>query len=45
MIRIDGVDLFPVDHSDYALGCRLYTTPEGMRGWPSSEMIRAALAE
>ena len=45
MIRIDGVDLFPVDHSDYALGCRLYTTPEGMRGWPSLDMIQAALAE
>ena len=45
MIRIDGVDLFPVDHTDYALGCRLYTTPEGMRGWPSSEMIQAALVE
>ena len=44
-IRIDGEDLFPVDHTDFALGCRLYTTPEGMRGWPSSEMIRTALAE
>ncbi|MEE8120871.1 MAG: hypothetical protein V3T55_05050 [Anaerolineales bacterium] len=44
-IRIDGEDLFPVDHTDFALGCRLYTTPEGMRGWPSSEMIRVALAE
>ncbi len=44
-IRIEGEDLFPVDHTDYALGCRLYTTPEGMRGWPSTEMILAALAE
>lgn len=41
-IRVDGQDLFPVEGADYALGCRVYQTPEGMRGWPTVAMIRAA---
>lgn len=43
-IRVDGEDLFPPTHNDYALGCRIYATPEGLRGWPTVEMLRAALA-
>jgi len=45
-IRVDGEDLFPVpDRAGYALGCRMYATPEGMRGSPTAEMVRASLAE
>lgn len=45
-IRVDGEDLFPVpDRVGYALGCRMYTTPEGLRGSPTAEMVRASLAE
>lgn len=47
-IRLDGVDLFPVgheDHEDYALGCRVYHTPDGLLGWPTVEMIRSAMSE
>lgn len=43
-IRLDGEDLFPPTHSDYAMGCRIYVTPEGLRGWPTVEMLRAAIA-
>ena len=43
-IRIDGEDLFPVDHENFALGCRIYQTPEGMHGWPTVEMLEYALA-
>ncbi len=43
-IRINGEDLFPVDHEDYALGCRVYQTPDGMRGVPTATMIADALA-
>jgi len=44
-IRVDGEDLFPVpDRTGYALGCRMYATPEGLRGASTAEMIRAALA-
>ncbi len=42
-IRVRGRDLFPADHEDYALGCRVYATPEGLRGWPTVEMIEEAL--
>ncbi len=44
-IRINGEDLFPVDHEDYALGCRVYQTPDGMRGVPTVEMLEGALAK
>ncbi len=44
-IRLDGVDLFPVDHTDYALGCRVYETPQGLKGSPTKEMIRGKLKD
>ncbi len=45
-IRVDGEDLFPLpDRAGYALGCRMYATPEGLRGSPTAEMVRASLAE
>jgi hypothetical protein len=43
-IRVDGQDLFPVpQRASYALGCRTYATPEGLRGSPTVEMLREAL--
>jgi hypothetical protein len=45
-IRLDGEDLFPVpERAGYALGCRMYATPEGLKGSPTATMLRAALAE
>jgi hypothetical protein len=44
-LRVNGEDLFPTGHDDYALGCRVYATPEGLRGWPTLEMVRTALEE
>src|SRR4028119_251837 len=45
-IRVDGRDLFPVpERAEYALGCRMYATPEGMKGSPTAEMVRASLAK
>ena len=44
-IRVDGKDLFPVSaRADWRLGCRVYATPQGLRGSPTAEMLRAALA-
>lgn len=44
-IRVDGRDLFPTpERSFWALGCRTYVTPEGLKGYPTTEMIREALA-
>ena len=45
-IRVDGEDLFPLpDRTEYALGCRMYATAEGLKGSPTAMMLRAALAE
>jgi hypothetical protein len=44
-IRVEGRDLFPVpERSIWALGCRTYVTPEGLKGYPTREMFRVALA-
>jgi hypothetical protein len=45
-IREDGEDLFPVpDRAGYALGCRMYATPEGLKGTPTATMLLASLAQ
>lgn len=44
-IRIGDLDLFPTpEREDWRLGCRVYTTPEGLKGSPTAEMLREALA-
>jgi hypothetical protein len=42
-IRFDGVDPFAHGETDYGLECRVYLTPDGMRGCPTKDMLRAAL--
>lgn len=45
-IRVDGGDLFTGgagDRGAWGLGCRMYHTPEGLRGIPTPEMLRRAL--
>jgi ABC-2 type transport system permease protein len=43
-LRIDGRDPFPVpERGEGTFGCRFYATPEGVRGIPTTEMIREAL--
>jgi hypothetical protein len=42
-IRVDGRDLFPApERADWRLGCRVYATPEGLRGHPTAKMLKAA---
>ena len=43
-IRVDGADLFPTGQTDFSLGCRVYLTPEGLKGWPTKGMIIEKLA-
>ena len=43
-VLIDGVDPFAEPDSPTGLSCRLYTTPKGLRGSPTEEMLRRALA-
>lgn len=42
-ILIDGVDPFTEGHEAVGLSCRLYRTPDGLAGSPTSEQIAAAL--
>jgi hypothetical protein len=43
-IRVDGRDLFTIpEREGWRLGCRVYATPEGLRGSPAKGMIRKAL--
>ena len=42
-ILIDGVDPFADPDTPTSLSCRVYNTPEGLRGSPSEEMLRHAL--
>jgi hypothetical protein len=43
-LRMDGRDLFPTpEREDWWLGCRVYPTPEGLKGSPTAEMLRQAL--
>mgnify|MGYP000053029767 CR=1 FL=1 len=41
--RINGVDLWPEARQRYNLSCRVYATPQGMKGAPTVEMFRQAL--
>jgi hypothetical protein len=38
--RINGIDLWPEERSQYALSCRVYPTSEELKGMPTVEMIR-----
>jgi hypothetical protein len=42
-IRFDGIDLFEQDAAIYGLECRVYLTPDGLRGWPTKDMLREAV--
>ena len=45
-VRIDGQDVEPGadERTDFGLKCRLFTTPEGLRGRPADEWVLRALA-
>lgn len=46
-VRLGGEDAFPVaeERERWALGCRTYSTPEGLRGSPTVEMFRSAIRD
>ncbi len=43
-IRVHKKDLFPTDQDQFALGCRIYQTSEGLKGSPTKEMLLEKLA-
>ncbi len=38
--RVNGQDLWPEERKAYFLGCRVYLTEEGMKGFPTADMLR-----
>lgn len=43
--QIGGVDLWPEERKQYSLSCRVYATPQGMRGAPEVAMLRQKLRD
>jgi len=44
-IRIDGRELWPEQRENYSLSCRVYSTPEGLKGTPTVEMLKQAIQQ
>lgn len=42
-ILVDGTDPFADPDTPTGLSCRVYATPEGLRGSPTEDMLRHAL--
>lgn len=44
-VRVDGEDVEPgaADRTDFGLKCRLFATPDGLRGVPPDEWVLAAM--
>jgi hypothetical protein len=41
--RVNGVDLWPDVREQYSLSCRVYLTPEDLKGTPTVDMLREQL--
>jgi hypothetical protein len=43
--RIDDHDLWHEERENYSLSCRVYPTPEGVKGFPTVAMLREQLKQ
>jgi hypothetical protein len=43
--RVNGMELWPEVREVYALSCRVYPSPEGIKGWPTVAMLRQQLKQ
>ena len=41
--RINGIDLWEEKRDVYSMSCRVYATPDGMKGSPSVPMLEQAI--
>ncbi|WKZ35018.1 MAG: hypothetical protein QY332_15490 [Anaerolineales bacterium] len=41
--RVDSEDLWHEEREIYSLSCRVFPTPEGIKGFPTVSMLRAQL--
>ncbi len=44
-IQFDEQDLWPEERSSYLMNCRIYKTADGLKGWPTAEMLREKIHE
>ncbi|HCG98954.1 MAG TPA: DUF2703 domain-containing protein [Actinobacteria bacterium] len=46
-IRINGLDVDPLarESTDFAMKCRIYRVGDGIQGYPSKDMVVAALKD
>ncbi len=43
--QVNGLDFWPENRLTYSMNCRVYKTVEGLKGWPTIEMLREKLQE
>jgi hypothetical protein len=43
--QVNGADLWPEYRDQYTMSCRVYPTAEGLKGWPTINMLRQKLLE
>lgn len=43
-VAVDGIDLFPAPDQPVGLTCRIYRTPEGLAGAPTTQQLKMAIA-
>lgn len=43
--RVNGVELWNEERDTYSMSCRVYATPEGMKGSPTVSMLREAIRQ
>jgi hypothetical protein len=41
--RVDGQDFWGEERDMYSLSCRVYPTPDGIKGFPTVDMLREQL--
>ena len=41
--RVNGIELWDEKRDSHSLSCRVYATPEGMKGSPTVSMLREAI--
>ena len=42
--RVNGQDLWYEERDTYSLSCRVYPTPDGIKGYPTMAMLREKLS-
>ena len=43
--QVDGVDFWPSHQDHFSMSCRVYATSNGLKGWPTVDMLRQKLRE